>query len=559
MREEHESALEELKSAQEELLSSNEEFQSTNEELETSKEELQAANEELTTMNEELRQRNSELRRLNLEIAEARESSNAIVETLREPLLVLNEELRVVRVNDAFLDTFRTRRDETVGRLIYDLGDGQWNLPELRRLLEEIFPQSMAVEDFEVRHEFPGIGARTMLVNARRLKWEGHSLILLAIEDSTARQAVLDELDQASQRKDEFLAMLAHELRNPLAAIRNALEIWRRPDADSVAQARAASIMDRQLRKEVRLIDDLLDVSRIRRGTISLQSASLDLKQTVLEALEELRHELDARQHELSLSLPPGRVPVEGDSVRLEQVVANLLGNSIKFTEPGGHIDLVLEIEGDAAVLRVRDDGIGIPAEQTSAVFDLFFQADRSLDRDQGGLGLGLTLARRLVELHGGTLDARSPGPQQGSEFVLRLPVSSGLPAAAAVEEAKALKGAPRRILVVDDNADAADSITMLLQLDRHELRTVSDGPAGLAALRDFRPDVVLLDIGLPGMDGYEVARRMRALPEGSGALLVAVTGYGREEDRRRAQEAGFDHHLLKPIDRAALAEILSS
>lgn len=558
-REEYEGALEELKSAQEELLSSNEEFQSTNEELETSKEELQAANEELGTTNEELQSRNFELSRVNTEVVEARESSNAIVETIREPIVILDSELRVVRANAAFLDTFQTTREKTVGCSIYELGDGQWEIPELRQLLEEVLPAKTAITDFEVRHVFPVIGAKTMLVSARRLRSEKDGLILLAIDDATERQAVIDDLDAASHRKDEFLAMLAHELRNPLAAIRNALELWRRPDADVAARARAQSILDWQLQKETRLVDDLLDLSRISRGIVSLQREPLDLKQVVSRAVDEMRHELDARHHQVEVLLPPETIAVEGDAVRLEQVIVNLLANSAKFTQRGGHIAVTLERDGNTAVLSVRDDGIGIPAEQLSTIFDLFFQADRSLDRNPGGLGLGLTLVRRLVELHGGRVEVRSAGRDQGSEFVVRLPISVALLAAAAGPRAVAPPSAPRRILVVDDNRDAAESLTMLLQLDGHDVRTVSDGRTALAAAASFAPEIALLDIGLPGMDGYEVAAGLRAQPGGDRMVLVAVTGYGRAEDRQRAREARFDHYLLKPIDFGALAEILAA
>jgi two-component system CheB/CheR fusion protein len=403
------------------------------------------------------------------------------------------------------------------------------------------------------------IGAKTMLLSARRLRSEEDALILLAIDDVTDRQAVIDDLDAASHRKDEFLAMLAHELRNPLAAIRNAFELWRRPDSDGAARVRAQSILDWQLQKETRLVDDLLDLSHISRGHILLQRAPLDLAQVVSRAMDEMRHELDARRHQIEVSLPPETVAVEGDAVRLEQVVVNLLANSAKFTQPGGHIAVVLERDGNTAVLSVRDDGIGIPAEQLSTIFDLFFQADRSLDRNPGGLGLGLTLVRRLVELHGGRVEARSPGRDQGSEFVVRLPISDAPIAPATGPRAVAPPSAPRRILVVDDNLDAAESLTMLLQLDGHDVRMTSEGRAALAVAASFAPEIVLLDIGLPGMDGYEVATGLRAQPGGDQMVLVAVTGYGRAEDRERAREARFDHYLLKPIDFAALAEILAA
>lgn len=560
MREVHESALEELKSAQEELLSSNEEFQSTNEELETSKEELQAGNEELVTTNEELQHRNLELARLNLDLENAREASHAIVETIAQPILILDEKLGVVRTNAAFLEKFQTTSAATLNRSVYALGDGQWDIPDLRRLLEEVLPEETSIENFEVRHVFPGIGAKTMRISARRLRLDAELLIFLAIDDVTERQAVIDELDAASHRKDEFLAMLGHELRNPLAAMRNALELWRRPEAPVAARTRAESILDWQLRKETRLVDDLLDVSRISRGAISLQQTPVDLARIVALAVEEMRHELESRRHELTVSLPPGGITVMGDAIRLEQVVANLLANSAKFTQPGGHIGVALGSEENTAVLRVSDDGCGIAAEQLSTVFEIFFQAERSLDQNAGGgLGLGLTLVRRLTEMHGGTVEARSPGRGHGSEFVVRLPISIAPPVPAAIPKAKRPEFAPRRILVVDDNFDSAESLTMLLQMDGHDVRMASDGQAALDAARSFDPQIVLLDIGLPGMDGYEVAGRLRELPGGARTVVVAVTGYGRPEDRERAREARFDHYLLKPIDFGALAAILAA
>ncbi len=426
--------------------------------------------------------------------------------------------------------------------------------------MEEVLPQKTSIDDFEVKHVFPGIGARTMRLSARNLRLETDSLIFLAIEDVTERQAVLDGLDAASLRKDEFLAMLGHELRNPLAAMRNALELWRRPDEPVAVRARAESMLDWQLRKEARLVDDLLDVSRISRGLISLQEAPVDLARIVALGVDEVKHEIELRRHELTVSLPPGGITVGGDAIRLQQVVANLLGNSAKFTEPGGHIGVTLGREEDMAVLRVSDDGCGIAAEQLSTVFEVFFQADRALDQNAvGGLGLGLALVRKLTEMHGGTVEARSPGRGQGSEFIVRLPIAVASPVLAATPKARRPKIAPRRILVVDDNFAAAESLTMLLKMDGHDVRMVSDGQAALDAARSFAPQIVLLDIGLPGIDGYEVARCLRELPGGDRTVVVAVTGYGRPEDRERAQKARFDHYLLKPIDFVALAEILAA
>ncbi|MHB8745246.1 MAG: chemotaxis protein CheB, partial [Gammaproteobacteria bacterium] len=379
--EEHESAIEELKLAEEELLSSNEEFQSTNEELETAKEELQSTNEELSTTNDELRHRNRDFSRINEDLLQARDYADAIVETIHGPLLVLDENLRVIRANRAFYTTFKTTQKLTEQGLIYELGSRQWDDPALRHLFEETLPKNRSFDKYEVSRIFPAIGKRTMRLNGRALSWEGHSLILLAIEDVTDYQAALNALKSNEQRTNEFLAMLAHELRNPLAAIRNAWEIWRRGDAGPEIEKQAQAMLDRQLLKEVRLVDDLLDISRITRGVIVLNKQPVDLVQVVNHAIEETRFLFDAHHHELVVELPNAAVWVDGDATRLEQVMTNLLGNSIKFTAPGGRISIALERVEEDAILKVTDTGIGIAPELLPAIFDLFVQAERSVDR----------------------------------------------------------------------------------------------------------------------------------------------------------------------------------
>jgi two-component system CheB/CheR fusion protein len=541
----HEGAVEELKAAEEELLSSNEEFQSTNEELETAQEELQSSN-------DELRARNRELNALNDELRQARDYSDAIVETGHQPLLVLDKELRVQRANRAFYAGFKTTREATENGRLYELGQGYWNIPALRRLLEEILPARTAFRDEEVTHIFPETGERTMRLNAQILRWNDQERILLAIEDITEYKAALEALKLADRRKNEFLSMLAHELRNPLAPIRNALEIWRRGDAGKTAERQAQAMMDRQLRQEARLLDDLLDVSRISRGTIVLKKRPVDLTHFVAQTVNDARPQFDAYRHKLTLSLPEHALPVEGDPARLQQIVSNLLNNAVKYTPPGGRITLTLAREGRDAVLKVADTGIGISPELLPSIFDLFVQADKSLDRAESGLGIGLTLVRRLVELHGGHIDVRSGGSGKGSEFTVRLPALPGTALPTASAEAEAAEGKPvarRRILIVDDNTDTAESMALLLQLEGHEVRTAFDGPGALDAAKIFHPQIVLLDIGLPGLDGYEVARRLRALPEPETPLLVAMTGYGQAEDRGRSHAAGFDEHLVKPVD----------
>ncbi|MGZ9109233.1 MAG: chemotaxis protein CheB [Micavibrio sp.] len=552
MFEEHETAQEELKASQEELLSSNEEFQSTNEELETAKEELQSTNEELATMNDELRYRNDDLSVLNNQLEHARNYANAIVETVREPLLVLDKNLHIVRANAAFYESFKLTQDETEGCLFYELDNRQWDIPALRQLLQKVLPQDTSFQDYEITSIFPEIGKKTMLLNGRHMAWEDQTLILLAIEDVTERKADQDSLREVDRRKDEFLAMLAHELRNPLAPIRNALEIWRRGDAGEAAEKEAQIILDRQLRKETRLVDDLLDVARITRGSIALKQDPVDLVQVVQQAVEGTRHQYEERRHDLVLKLPDGVVCVEGDAVRLEQIVSNLLSNAAKYTEPGGRIVLTLEHQGGKAMLSVADNGIGISSKLLPRIFDLFVQADVAIDRAQGGLGIGLTLVRRLVELQGGTVEVKSEGLKKGSEFIVRLPIYMG-PAVQPIATNNAVPEAPpfkaRRILVVDDNVDSAKTIALLLELHGHEVQTVFDGQTALKVVQKFLPHIVLLDIGLPGMNGYEVVKQLRTMPELRETLLIALSGYGQAEDRRRSKDAGFDHHLVKPAD----------
>ncbi len=379
------------------------------------------------------------------------------------------------------------------------------------------------------------------------------------LRDITERKRTEEELAEANRRKDEFLAMLGHELRNPLAPILNTLHALRQDKAATPAQQQAVGMIDRQVRQLVRLVDDLLDVSRITRGKIHLRKERAQLSTVVNHAVETARPFINARRHHLAVSLPAESVWLEADPARLAQVFANLLNNAAKYTEPGGHIWLTAQREGNEAVVRVKDTGIGILAEMLPRIFDLFTQADRSLDRAQGGLGIGLTLVRSLVQMHEGTVTAVSEGFGKGSEFVVRLPVVpevGGLkPEAPAKVPEKERR--PLRLLVVEDNVDTAESLAMLLRLYGHDVKVSHTGPAALQAVPVHRPDVVLLDLGLPGMDGYEVARRLREQGEFEKVPLLAMTGYGQEADRERTKEAGFNHHLVKPIDPEKLQDLL--
>jgi signal transduction histidine kinase/ActR/RegA family two-component response regulator len=386
---------------------------------------------------------------------------------------------------------------------------------------------------------------------------ERHVAVLFA--DVTERMRAEQSLREADRRKDEFLAMLAHELRNPLAAIRNVVEILIQKEEDPQTVRSAAEILQRQVTHMVRQVDDLLDVSRISRGKIELRKERVELAPIVNHAVESLRQLCDSLGHQIVVTLPPKFLYIDGDVVRLTQVVGNLLNNACKFTDKGGRIWLSVADEGSQAAIRVRDTGIGLDADQLDRIFGLFAQVDNSLERARDGLGLGLTLVKKLVELHGGTVEARSAGPAKGSEFIVRLPLLRGQPLAPArqLSGIKPETPVPRHILVVDDNRDSATSLAMLLKLMGHTVDTAHDGLEAVEKAAKLHVDVILLDIGMPRLNGYEAARRIREQQQ-EGLRLVALTGWGQEEDRRRSDEAGFDAHLVKPVDLAALTKLLA-
>ena len=372
-----------------------------------------------------------------------------------------------------------------------------------------------------------------------------------------------DTLRDADRRKDEFLATLAHELRNPLAPIRQAARLWRSPLATEAQRRWSQEVIERQVQHMSLLLDDLLDVSRITRGKVELHRQRVRLAAVVDAAIETARPFLDARRHGLTLDVPAEPIELDVDSTRIAQVLSNLLTNAAKYSEAGRQIVVAAAREGGGVAISVRDAGIGIDPELLPRVFDMFSQVQTSLDRAEGGLGIGLALVKGLVELHGGRVEARSAGLGRGAEFVVWLPLPEGAAAAAPRDERRILDrpAAPARILIADDNRDAASSLASLLALDGHETRVVNDGALAISAAHAFKPHVALLDIGMPRLNGYEVAREIRAAPWGKEVTLIAVTGWGQAEDKRRAQEAGFDHHFTKPLDLevldACLAEAL--
>ncbi len=400
------------------------------------------------------------------------------------------------------------------------------------------------------------VGRAGMALENARLYWS------LKREIAKTREAE-EKLLEASRRKDEFLAMLSHELRNPLAPIRNAVELVRRIAPSDPRLAWARDVIERQVTHMAQLVDELLDVSRITQGKITVKREPLELGKVIAHALETARPLIEVRNHQLEVSLPSSPVWLSGDFARLAQVVANLLNNAAKYTQDGGRIHLLASGGQGEATIIVRDNGMGIDRDLLPRVFELFAQGERSLDRSLGGLGVGLTVVQRLVELHQGRVEVKSDGAGKGAEFRIVLPCISEVPqvdqpAGATMREEKAT-ALRRRVLVVDDNFDAAESIAVLLRLEGHEVKTVNDPEQALYSSQVFAPSVIVLDIGLPGMDGYEVARRMRMLPATREALYIALTGYGQKEDREQATAAGFEHHFIKPADPRAIHAVITA
>jgi signal transduction histidine kinase/CheY-like chemotaxis protein len=383
----------------------------------------------------------------------------------------------------------------------------------------------------------------------------GASKIARDISEQKRAEAGLREADR---RKNEFLAMLAHELRGPLAPLRYALEVVRLAADDPASVRAAAETMARQVGHLVRLVDDLLDLGRIERGKVELRKERVELGAVARQAVETVRPLCDAKDQTLAVTIGAEPIRLSADPVRLVQVLGNLLHNAMKFTSPGGQIGLAVERLDDSALVFVRDTGIGIAAEQLPRIFEMFVQAESPRDRSPGGLGVGLALARDLVEMHGGRLEARSAGRGQGSEFVVTLPLGE-----APAERAGRVGAVPegetprRRVLVVDDNRDTAAMLAKQLEISGHEARVAHDGAEALSLAETFLPDTAILDIGLPGLDGYELARRIREAPWGQSMVLVAATGWGQPEDRRLSREAGFDDHLVKPVEPSALGRWL--
>jgi PAS domain S-box-containing protein len=475
-----------------------------------------------------------------------------LVEQMHDAALTLDKAGNVLYCNSRFVELAREPAEAVLGRPIREFVP-----PAERPLLEQAMATARTAAARVEAHVLGTEGQTTPVHFAfSPLRTEHFDGLCLIVTDLTEYYRARD-LVASGRKKDEFLAMLAHEFRNPLAPIRHAVDVLNllEPGDERVGQMR--DLIGRQVRHLSRLVDDLLDISRVTQGKITLQIQPVDVNRVLSEGIELARPLIDERRHRLTLRplIEPARVA--GDFTRLVQVVGNLLNNAAKYTAPGGEILASAERDGRSIAIRVIDNGMGITADLLPRVFDLFTQASRARDRAPGGLGIGLSLVQSIVALHGGTVEAKSGGAQQGSEFVVRLPVSDR-PEALSDGEPQSAPRTARRIVVVDDNRDGADSMAALLQIRGHFVQVAYDGPTGLALALAHRPEFAFIDIGLPGMDGYELARELRALPGGRELVLVALTGYGRDEDKVLSKDAGFDHHLVKPVRGEALERLLA-
>jgi PAS domain S-box-containing protein len=438
-------------------------------------------------------------------------------------------------------------------------------MPHERSPMAAALREGRRFRNQEVTIERPDGSRITALVNIDPITDAGGNVVAAVntFLDMTALKRAQQQLKDAGRRKDEFLATLAHELRNPLAPLSNGLHILRMYGHDGIEAVQVLEMMERQVAHMVRLVDDLLELSRISRGKIALKREPIAVATVIGNALETSRPVIEAEGHSLHLALPEEDVLVKGDLIRLSQVFSNLLNNAAKYTEKGGRISVAATRAGAEVHIAVRDTGIGIPGEMLPRVFDMFSQIDHPLRPGQQGLGIGLNLVRSLVGMHGGTVEARSEGPGHGSEFIVRLPIlqarSTGVNGDLAAVDNNVAPRSVRRILCVDDNRDVADSLAKMLGLLDADVETAYDGPSALDAMKRFRPSIVLMDLGMPGMDGGEVARRIRQDPAYDNVLLIAITGWGQADDRQRSRDAGFDHHLVKPVDMSALQTLLGS
>jgi PAS domain S-box-containing protein len=518
----------------------------------------------------ELHRSRKELREAEWKAVQDRRFLFAVLEAVEDAILACDPEGNLTLVNHAAREFF--------GLPESGLPSGAWAQrpicyhPDGRAMARQEMPLERALHGEHVRLaevliRIPGTPDRPVLASGQALHDQAGRMLgaVVSLHDvSASREAALlresrEQLAQSDRRKTEFLATLAHELRNPLAPISNGLHLLRLAGDDDGRQ-KAREMMDRQLRHLVHLVDDLLDIARISSNKVELRRERLELSSVLAGAMETSSTLVSANGHTLDVHLPDKSLCVYGDATRLAQIVSNLLNNAAKYTPHGGRIELSADAEDGHAVIRVKDTGIGIPQESLSKVFEMFTQIGRDAQRSQGGLGIGLALVKRLVELHGGTVDATSEGPGLGSTFVVRLPLAQAGDAhkEAPLAHQSSEACSPFRVLVVDDNVDAAESLAALLEIKGHETRIAHDGETALRMASEFRPRVVFLDNGMPGKDGFQVAREIRAQDATRDAVLVALTGWGAQEDRARTRSAGFDHHLTKPAGLAAVESVLA-
>jgi two-component system CheB/CheR fusion protein len=504
--------------------------------------------------------------RANETVRRATEQLQIVTDTMSALVTRCSRDFKYLWVSKPYAEWLGRPAHEPVGRPIVEI-IGEQAFGQLRPHFEKVLAGQ--VVRYEERVDYERIGPRW--VNAAYMPTRDARGVpdgwVAVVTDITERRQLEDNLrrseealKEADRKKDEFLAVLAHELRNPLAPIRNGLQLIRLAGEDDKARDQASAMMERQLSQLVRLVDDLLDVSRIANGKIELRREPVELARVLEQALEISRPMINAAGHDLTVAMPPPSIVVDADVNRIAQVFSNLLNNAAKYTPEGGHLWLVAERQGSDVLVTVKDNGMGMVPETLSRVFEMFAQGERALERAEGGLGIGLTLVKAFVEMHGGTVEAQSNGPGHGAEFKVRLPVLVSPEVTRPLEVRKdgSSFASTCRILIVDDNRDSAESLAMILRIQGNEVASAYDGLEAVARAEDFGPDVILLDIGLPKLNGYEAARRIRDQEWGKDLVLIAVTGWGQEEDRRCAKESGFNHHLVKPVDPAALEGILA-
>jgi PAS domain S-box-containing protein len=513
----------------------------------------------------------TEKRRTHEALKRSEERLRAIAEATPECAMLIDHGGTILSINPAGLRMFEARTPSQVeGHPIFP-----WLAPESVEPFREFNSRVVRGHSGILEFDLIGLAAnrRSMEMHSVPLEDPDGSVIHLAVaRDVTHRKLLENELKRRNaalieddRRKDEFLATLAHELRNPLAPLRSGLEVMKLAAHDPATVEQARAMMDRQLHQMIRLVDDLLDLSRISRGKVELRHQRVNLADVIASAVETSRPLIEQCGHELSIHLPPEPIIVEADTTRLAQVIANLLNNSAKYTERGGRLNLSVSADGAEVAISVTDNGVGIPPAMLPTIFQMFTQVERSLDRSQGGLGIGLTIVKQLVELHGGRVEARSSGLGQGSTFIVTLPIARPEPAPLSRSgldddaQSAAIANHGRRILVVDDNRDAAHSLSTLLELMGNESRAAYDGLEALSLAETYRPEIVLLDIGMPNLNGYDTARKFREISWGKPVILVALTGWGQTEDKKRSTDAGFDHHLVKPVEMTALQSLLST